>query len=303
MKADQVKKTADLLFEQGQYSKAYKLYMFLIREEPHNVDFRLRLGETCIHLGCKNDALKIYKNLTAYLTQKGEFLRAISVVQRILEINPQDQEMQKHLEDLFAQNENENTQWKKSQEKARQQVEQIAQGKVEISTEVLDLAGPGDKVTSTITEMISTSRSPNEAQIGFSEEGSSGLDLADDSEREESISGLDGMIEMGFGTTERIVDLSIPTTAKLEKPLPKIPLFSDLPPGAFSRVVERFKRQNYRVNSVIVKQGDIGNSLYILASGKVQVIRQGNGSQKVYAQLEPGEFFGEFPYFSRGPLP
>jgi len=50
----------------------------------------------------------------------------------------------------------------------------------------------------------------------------------------------------------------------------------------------------YPAGFAIVEQGERANSLYLLLSGTVQVIREGgDGTQQVLAHLKPGAFFGE----------
>lgn len=44
----------------------------------------------------------------------------------------------------------------------------------------------------------------------------------------------------------------------------------------------------------VVRQGDEGDSLFIVASGEVEVYRKdASGAQRAIATLKPGEFFGE----------
>ena len=41
------------------------------------------------------------------------------------------------------------------------------------------------------------------------------------------------------------------------------------------------------------RQGDLGDTLYILLRGEAEVVREDDGIEKVIAHLQPGEFFGE----------
>ena len=81
--------------------------------------------------------------------------------------------------------------------------------------------------------------------------------------------------------------------------LPPIPLFSDLKKEELSRVMERILARRFGKGKVICKEGDPGNSIFIISQGKVAVFRQPPGKEKSeLAQLKEGDFFGEFAYFS-----
>ncbi|MBI4427859.1 MAG: FAD-dependent oxidoreductase [Ignavibacteriales bacterium] len=50
---------------------------------------------------------------------------------------------------------------------------------------------------------------------------------------------------------------------------------------------------HFEPGEVVFRQGDLGDSLYILLRGEAEVVREDHGEQKVIAHLQPGEFFGE----------
>jgi len=81
--------------------------------------------------------------------------------------------------------------------------------------------------------------------------------------------------------------------------LPSIPLFSDLKKEELSRVMEKIQAKWFGKGKPICKEGDPGNSIFIISHGKVAVLRQqpGRGKTKL-AELKEGDFFGEFGYFS-----
>jgi cAMP-dependent protein kinase regulator len=81
--------------------------------------------------------------------------------------------------------------------------------------------------------------------------------------------------------------------------LPPIPLFSDLKKEELSRVMEKIQARWFGKGKAICKEGDPGNSIFIISHGKMAVLRQqpGKGKTKL-AELNEGDFFGEFGYFS-----
>jgi CRP-like cAMP-binding protein len=57
----------------------------------------------------------------------------------------------------------------------------------------------------------------------------------------------------------------------------------------------------YTDGSIIVKQGDTGNLMYIILKGEVEVIREDDGEPVLLATLKKGDIFGEMALFSGQP--
>ena len=57
----------------------------------------------------------------------------------------------------------------------------------------------------------------------------------------------------------------------------------------------------YTDGSIIVKQGDSGNLMYIILKGEVEVIREDGGEQVILSTLTKGDIFGEMALFSGQP--
>lgn len=55
----------------------------------------------------------------------------------------------------------------------------------------------------------------------------------------------------------------------------------------------------YTHGEVIVRQGDIGDTLYVIQSGKVQVLHEENGKEVILAELHEADFFGEMAIFEK----
>ena len=76
--------------------------------------------------------------------------------------------------------------------------------------------------------------------------------------------------------------------------LKKIPFFANLPEDDLSLIAEKVEMQYFPANYVIFNQGDIGDTMYIIKRGEVQVIRENN----ILATLSDGQFFGEMALVS-----
>ncbi|HSE15035.1 MAG TPA: cyclic nucleotide-binding domain-containing protein [Candidatus Deferrimicrobium sp.] len=56
----------------------------------------------------------------------------------------------------------------------------------------------------------------------------------------------------------------------------------------------------YNSGEIIVRQGDVGECMYFIQAGKVEVIRESDGKDVKLAELGQGEFFGEMALFEKG---
>jgi CRP/FNR family cyclic AMP-dependent transcriptional regulator len=51
---------------------------------------------------------------------------------------------------------------------------------------------------------------------------------------------------------------------------------------------------------VIVQQGDVGSEMYVVQSGKVEVVLESEGNQERVSVLKARDFFGEMTLFDKG---
>jgi len=71
---------------------------------------------------------------------------------------------------------------------------------------------------------------------------------------------------------------------------PPFPLLSDLPRPAFMELLARLEVLQLDAGTEVLREGDVGDACYLIASGAVRVVKQG----VEVAVLGPGSFFGEF---------
>lgn len=63
---------------------------------------------------------------------------------------------------------------------------------------------------------------------------------------------------------------------------------------------QRFGR-SYAKSTVLFREGDRGEEMYVLQSGQVQISMKVRGVEKVLSTLQPGEFFGEMAILNGKP--
>ena len=55
----------------------------------------------------------------------------------------------------------------------------------------------------------------------------------------------------------------------------------------------------YQDGEIIIKQGTVGDCLYVIQQGKVEVVRESDKNEIIIAELGEKEFFGEMALFEK----
>ena len=85
-------------------------------------------------------------------------------------------------------------------------------------------------------------------------------------------------------------------------PVPKSALFEVLSDVEREAIVREMELETHDEGSVIISEGDPGDSMYLIASGDVKVYTRGAGGNTIYlARLGEGDFFGEVSVLSGKP--
>ena len=112
---------------------------------------------------------------------------------------------------------------------------------------------------------------------------------------------IEGEEEDVFGAAMRGA-LRIEENNTFPEKLPAIPLFSELDEDAFISVLDKLKLRRYADDERIIRQGDMGDSFFIVADGEV-VVKRDLDTEEPYtlAHLGPGSVFGEMSLISDEP--
>jgi CRP/FNR family cyclic AMP-dependent transcriptional regulator len=76
-----------------------------------------------------------------------------------------------------------------------------------------------------------------------------------------------------------------------------IPLFSEVPLHHLRELARFARSEVFLAGEVIVRMGDPGSTLYVVRTGRVNVVREQSGGDVILAVFGPGEFFGELSIF------
>ena len=73
--------------------------------------------------------------------------------------------------------------------------------------------------------------------------------------------------------------------------------FKNLTPHELTNVAERMTRRQYMPGETIIREGEVGEELFLISEGEVEVDREG----REVARLGPGDFFGDLALMSGNP--
>lgn len=100
---------------------------------------------------------------------------------------------------------------------------------------------------------------------------------------------------------QRIKSKQIPLGEKILL-LKEIEIFSDLTAAELAAIASVTKELDYPEERTIIKQGDVGETVFLVIDGKVEVIKeQANGEQVFIAAIESGDAFGEMALLENEP--
>jgi len=80
--------------------------------------------------------------------------------------------------------------------------------------------------------------------------------------------------------------------------LGNVELFEELDKEDLERLAKVTVTRDYKAGDVIVREGELGVAFYIVAQGKVEVVKGlDTAAETVVATMGPGQFFGEMALF------
>jgi HEAT repeat protein len=114
-----------------------------------------------------------------------------------------------------------------------------------------------------------------------------------------AVSQMDGTVIM-----KKIVNpKTLKTLSTLDRILllREVPMFSKLAPEDLEKIAEVADEQLYSDQAFLCAEGEPGNTLFILVSGRIDVLKKTSGQDIVLAQREVGEFVGEMAILNSAP--
>ena len=76
--------------------------------------------------------------------------------------------------------------------------------------------------------------------------------------------------------------------------LHKVPLFSGLDTKSLSMMMPLFENEVFPANTKVLREGEFGDSMYIIADGEVSVTKYNEEGNEIFiTKLKTGSYFGE----------
>lgn len=82
--------------------------------------------------------------------------------------------------------------------------------------------------------------------------------------------------------------------------LKNVPLFQDLAEHELDAIAPLFVERKYKKNTVLFFEGDLGEDLFIIASGLVKIYRIDQAKEIILSLFDAGDFFGEMSLMQHG---
>ncbi|HQU41401.1 MAG TPA: ATP-binding cassette domain-containing protein [Pirellulales bacterium] len=98
-----------------------------------------------------------------------------------------------------------------------------------------------------------------------------------------------------------ISDVLVQEAATITEFLQRNELFKNLSAGTLAEVADKVALERFAAGDVVIRQGDPGDKLYVIRSGKAEVHVTKDGQTRQVATLGPGDFFGEAALISGEP--
>ncbi len=90
-------------YEKGQYDKAIKEYLKVVKEDPKDVRVWLKIGDIYAKQDAKGEATDTYMKVAKFYSDQGFYLKAVAVYKQILKVDPRLVEVNLKLAELYRQ--------------------------------------------------------------------------------------------------------------------------------------------------------------------------------------------------------
>jgi CRP/FNR family transcriptional regulator len=96
---------------------------------------------------------------------------------------------------------------------------------------------------------------------------------------------------------------TIQTISTMERVLilREIPIFADLTAEDLERIAQIANEQWHPAGGIICRQGEEGNVMFVIVSGKVQIVSGTDAKEQILAERGPGDFIGEMAIIDPAP--
>lgn len=261
---DTLNEALHLCIKKSQWSEAIEILKKLMKLEPTNTMYLLRVGDYSAKIGAKKEAMAAYLNAGDAFSKNGFLVKAIAAYKMILNLEPNHPEARKRLQTVHTE----------------------ARGQTDPKM-ILDVASvPAPAAEAPLPESIASE--PKEAPL---------FEIERTSQAEEP----EPIVEAAVPGEEAARQEAAPTPAAKRFAGDAIPLFANLSPEEFAKVIEGTTPRSYPPGTFIVREGEKGNSIYIIVKGRAKAVTKVGGQEVVLGVLNESDFFGEVAFLTGRP--
>ena len=275
----------------GKHKRALECYLELEQREPSEPNWPKRAAEIYRRLGKQRDAVAAYDRAAERYAQTGFLVQAIAVSKIIQQIDPGHEPTRQRLASIADQ-----------QDAGRSQAGALAdrhRGIAPIEPRATPRSRPETPSTLPGPPAVPPARAAAPAAIVIEDIEDAGM-ASLQVERNDALAygfALPPDVEpeeLSVEDLEEVLDLAEPRaySAAARKALAATPLFAGLPGPALEQLIEQLALVEIPAGDTLFRQGDPGDTLYVVVEGEVVVLSEGPPQVEI-SRLGPGAFFGE----------
>jgi len=227
-----------------------------LRRRPDAVNLMLRKAEILVMAGDVASAVEVYRRLAEDYIAKGFYARAIAVANKMLRLDAKLVEITNQLATRIS---------------ARQAADRVARDRLAQASTPAPEAAPDDAADMAGMAQERARASVSQAPPGAAKRGSRAAEPRPASARDQAAADEESSRERDASQ-----------------------FFAAFPPDALQALLAITTVRNFVDGDAIVREGEPGASLFLIAEGHVEVRTSDPGGRELtLAQLGPGDFFGE----------
>ena len=308
MGKDRKKDKALDLLATGRWDKARDLLKKILADHPEDYRLWLRLGDAYRKLQDSTNAVEAYRKAARGFGAAGFLVQAIACQKQVLDLKPDEDEIHEELAALYAQR---GMTYKRparpepeietpagppaepvpeAKAPKKKAVEEKAPEPADAAPTIEPLPDGGEPASSSIED-----DSAQEMRAARVE-----LRLPDGPAVEPPEIGLDPAVAVAEDLEDLQAEMPEIWTPPSADELPPVPLLADLDARELRTLLERLTRKAVAQGEVVFREGDEGDSLYMISRGRVGVFTgEYTDIEDLLAVLGEGEFFGEFALLTK----
>ena len=269
------------------WQKAVDSLNAILKTEPKNPQVHLKIGDVFQKKGDISRAVSAYQQSAWLLMKDGYMQKSLAVFKVILRLDPNNAEAIKSAKELMM--EIEGAKVKPAEEPSIPMPEVEEKPAEEAAAESYFTAGSAFEPEKEQQVVDSTLRDVSvepPAEMDFIERTS----FYGESTETPPVPEVKGEGK-----------IAVQPEAEVKEPDLRIPFLSSLPEDEIKQITERLKAQSFLPGQKVVEEGDFGDSVFVIISGKAKVVAHILGNEIELATLSVGDVFGEVAFLTGRP--